>query len=134
MLRSQAPDPRSWPGPDLPLCDAAHQAGLLQADLPGERHVPHRLHLPHPGHARPGHRPRGIKTITHIDPIMRHFIKVSLPEFMTEIAFLTPSSGLDQLTAKWCSEQSKTQDLCYNILFTVTGQVKTIPNIQFHSS
>ena len=49
------------------------------------------------------------------------FFKVSLPEFMTEIAFLTPSTALDELTAKWCAEESKTQDICYNILFTVTG-------------
>ena len=62
-----------------------------------------------------------METLTQFDAIIDIIIKISLPEFMTESAFLTPSSALDQITAKWCAEGSKTQDLCYNILFTVTG-------------
>ena len=55
LLTAQPPDPGSRPGPDLPLRCAAHPASLLSPDLPGERHVAHRLHRPHPGHALARH-------------------------------------------------------------------------------
>lgn len=45
----------------------------------------------------------------------------NLPEYMSEIAFLTPSEELDNFISKYCAEGMATQAVCYNILFTVTG-------------
>jgi len=46
---------------------------------------------------------------------------VNLPDWMTEIAFLTPSSEIDKFTSKFCAEDAPTQDICYNTLFLITG-------------
>ena len=35
--------------------------------------------------------------------------------------FLPPSDKLDSITSIYCQENSTTQNLCYNFLFTVTG-------------
>ena len=36
-------------------------------------------------------------------------------------SFLPPSSWLDSLTTKFCSENSVSQSLCYDLLFSISG-------------
>lgn len=46
---------------------------------------------------------------------------ISLPHWMTQSSFLPPSSLLDSLTGRFCAENSSTQPLCYDLLFSISG-------------
>ena len=46
---------------------------------------------------------------------------IRLPEHVTDCVFLPPSAQMTQLVEKYCQEGSLTQNICYAMLFTVTG-------------